>query len=201
MPSAARSPASIDLDDLLWIVVTQLARLMNAEVAILMPEKSAAETGKLVLRAAFPPDSEFSDADLAAARWSWDAERPTGRGTDTLPGGRWLFMPIRTSRSSIGVIGVLPPTGEAGLPAPARRLLEAVGNQAAVAIERVALAADIDQARLRRGARAAALGHADLGVARPAHAARLDHRRAVEPQELRRPLRRGDARANCWARR
>jgi len=138
----------IDLDDLLWIVVTHLARLTSAEIAILMPEKSPAETGKLVLRAAFPPDSDFSEADLAAARWSWDAERPTGRGTDTLPGGRWLFMPIRTSRSSIGVIGVLS-TGVAGeITAPARRLLEAVGNQTAVAIERVALAADIDQARL-----------------------------------------------------
>jgi two-component system sensor histidine kinase KdpD len=137
----------IDLDDLLWTVVTQLARLMAAEVAILMPEKSPAETGTLVLRAAFPPDSEFTEADLAAARWSWDAERPTGRGTDTLPGGRWLFMPIRTSRSSIGVIGVLS-KDETELPSPARNLLEAVGNQAAVAIERVALAADIDQARL-----------------------------------------------------
>jgi two-component system sensor histidine kinase KdpD len=138
----------IDLDDLLWIVVTHLARLMRAEIAILMPASGPSETGKLVLRAAFPPDSNFSEADLAAARWSWDAERPTGRGTDTLPGGRWLFMPIRTSRSSIGVIGVLP-TGDAGeIASSARRLLEAVGNQTAVAIERVALAADIDQARL-----------------------------------------------------
>jgi two-component system sensor histidine kinase KdpD len=57
-------------------------------------------------------------------------------------------MPIRTSRSSIGVIGVLS-KAETGLPAPARHLLEAVGNQTAVSIERVALAADIDQARLR----------------------------------------------------
>jgi two-component system sensor histidine kinase KdpD len=138
----------IELDDLLWIVVTHLARLLNAEVSILMPEKSSQESGKIVLRAAFPPDSEFSQADLAAARWSWDSEMPTGRGTDTLPGGRWLFMPIQTSRSSIGVIGVLP-LGESGhLTSSERRLLEAVGNQAAVAIERVALAADIDQARL-----------------------------------------------------
>ncbi len=138
----------IDLDDLLWIVVTHLARLMSAEIAILMPARSPSEAGKLVLCAAFPPDSDFSEADLAAARWSWDAERPTGRGTDTLPGGRWLFMPIRTSRSSIGVIGVLS-AGEAGeISSSARRLLEAVGNQTAVAIERVALAADIDQARL-----------------------------------------------------
>ena len=57
-------------------------------------------------------------------------------------------MPIRTSRSSIGIVGVLP-LGESGhLTSSERRLLEAVGNQAAVAIERVALAADIDQARL-----------------------------------------------------
>src|SRR5471032_1164013 len=138
----------IDLDDLLWIVVTHLARLLNAEITILMTDKSPLESGKLVLRAAFPPDSEFGDADLAAARWSWESERPTGRGTDTLPGGRWLFVPIRTSRSSIGVIGVLP-LGKAGeLLSAERQLLEAVGNQTAVAIERVSLAADIDQARI-----------------------------------------------------
>ncbi|MFI4999633.1 MAG: DUF4118 domain-containing protein [Reyranellales bacterium] len=138
----------IELDDLLWIVVTHLARLLNAEVAILMPERTQLETGKLVLRAAFPPDSEFSDADLAAARWSWDTERPTGKGTDTLPGGRWLFVPIRTSRSAIGVIGILPLGDVHELSSSARSLLEAVGNQAAVAVERVTLAEDIDQARL-----------------------------------------------------
>jgi two-component system sensor histidine kinase KdpD len=138
----------IDLDDLLWIVVTHLARLLNAEIAILMPDKSPLETGKLVLRAAFPPDSEFGDADLAAARWSWESERPTGKGTDTLPGGRWLFVPIRTSRSAIGVVGVLPLGKASELSSAERQLLEAVGNQTAVAIERVALAADIDQARI-----------------------------------------------------
>jgi two-component system, OmpR family, sensor histidine kinase KdpD len=133
----------VDLYDLLWIVVTHLARLLNAEIVILMPEE-----GRLESRAAFPPDSEFNAADLAAARWSWDADHPTGKGTDTLPGGRWLFVPIRTSRSPVGVIGVLSLKNGRELSASDRRLLEAVGNQAAVAIERVTLAADIDQARL-----------------------------------------------------
>ena len=137
----------IELYDLLWIVVTHLARLLNAEVVILMPEKDPGD-GKLAPRAAFPPDSEFSDADLAAARWSWDADHPTGRGTDTLPGGRWLFVPISTSRAGVGVIGVLPLKAGHELSASERRLLEAVGNQAAVAIERLTLAEDIDQARL-----------------------------------------------------
>ena len=133
----------LELYDLLWIVVTHLARLLNAEVVMLMPED-----GRLAPRAAFPPDSEFSDADLAAARWSWDADHPTGRGTDTLPGGRWLFVPIRTSRSAVGVIGVLSLKEGRELGASERRLLEAVGNQAAIAIERLTLADDIDQARL-----------------------------------------------------
>jgi two-component system, OmpR family, sensor histidine kinase KdpD len=137
----------IELYDLLWIVVTHLARLLNAEVVMLMPETGSGD-GRLTPRAAFPPDSEFGDADLAAARWSWDADHPTGKGTDTLPGARWLFVPIRTSRSPVGVIGVLPLKAGRELGASERRLLEAVGNQAAIAIERLTLAEDIDQARL-----------------------------------------------------
>jgi two-component system sensor histidine kinase KdpD len=137
----------IELYDLLWIVVTHLARLLDAEVVMLMPEDGQSD-GRLAPRAAFPPDSEFSDADLAAARWSWDADHPTGKGTDTLPGARWLFVPIRTSRSPVGVIGVLPLKAGRELGASERRLLEAVGNQAAIAIERLTLADDIDQARL-----------------------------------------------------
>ena len=138
----------IDLYDLLWTVVTHLARLLNVEAVILMPEKTAAGHGKLETCAAFPPGTELTEADLAAARWSWDADQPTGKGTDTLPGGRWLFVPIRTSRSEIAVIGVLSLKDGGGLGAAERRLLDAVGNQAAVAIERVTLMADIDQAQL-----------------------------------------------------
>jgi two-component system sensor histidine kinase KdpD len=142
----------VELDDLLWIVVTHLARLLGAEVAVLMPGNSPQEAGRLGLTAAFPPDSEFGEGDLAAARWAWQADRPAGKGTDTLPGGRWLFVPIRTSRSAIAILGIharRADTQEAReLGSGERQLLEAVGNQAAVAIERVALALDIDQARL-----------------------------------------------------
>src|SRR5262245_27066857 len=133
----------MDLYDLLWTVVAHLARLLKAEIVILMPEE-----GKLASRAAFPPDADFSDADLAAARWSWDADHPTGRGTDTLPGGRWLFVPIRTVRGPVGVVGVLAKSERGELTAGERRLLDAVGHQTAVAIERMTLAADIDKARL-----------------------------------------------------
>jgi len=133
----------MDLYDLLWTIVTHLARLLNAEIVILMPHD-----GRLESRAAFPPDSDFSEADMAAARWSWDADHSTGKGTDTLPGGRWLFVPIRTVRGPVGVIGVLALDEGRELGAAERRTLDAVGNQAAIAIERMTLAVDIDSARL-----------------------------------------------------
>ena len=95
----------VDLYDLLWIVVTHLARLLNAEVVILMPPRTARARRR---SAAFPPDGELERGRPRRGRWSWDADRPTGRGTDTLPGARWLFVPIRTSRVAVGVIGVLP---------------------------------------------------------------------------------------------
>ncbi len=137
----------VDLYDLLWIIVTHLARILNAEIVILMPDTEQRD-GRLESRAAFPPDSDFTDADLAAARWSWDADHPTGKGTDTLPGGRWLFVPIRTVRGPVGVIGVLTLDEGRELNTADRRTLDAVGNQAAIAIERMTLVADIDRARL-----------------------------------------------------
>ena len=99
-------------------------------------------------RAAFPPDGELNDDRLAAARWSWDADHPTGRGTDTLPGGRWLFVPITHQPRGVRRDRRAAAEGRAELSDRDRRLLEAVGNQAAVAIERLTLAEDIDQARL-----------------------------------------------------
>ncbi|MDU6241915.1 MAG: DUF4118 domain-containing protein, partial [Bradyrhizobium sp.] len=47
----------------------------------------------------------LDDADLAAASWAWSNDRVAGRGSDTLPGAKRLFLPMRTGRGSIGVIG------------------------------------------------------------------------------------------------
>ena len=135
----------LELYDLLWIVVSHLARLLNAEVVMLMPDPE--HDGRLGPRAAFPPDSEFGEADLAAARWSWDADHPTGRGTDTLPGGA---LAVRADPHQPRAGGrdrrAVAEGARHELSAAERRLLEAVGNQAAVAIERLTLAEGIDEA-------------------------------------------------------
>jgi two-component system sensor histidine kinase KdpD len=134
-----------------------MAAMLKVRVVVLLPD--APHSSQLSVRGAYPPEDELDEADLAAARWSWQSNRPTGRGSDTLPGGRRLFLPLRTSRGPVAVVGIdseaersadgLAPRTTAALLSPdQRRLLDALGDQAAVSIERIQLAEDVDRARL-----------------------------------------------------
>ena len=40
------------------------------------------------------------------SKWAWEHDRPAGRGSDTLPGAKRLFLPMRTGRGAIGVVGI-----------------------------------------------------------------------------------------------
>ncbi len=137
-----------DLDDLLWTVVAQIARMVRVEVVVLMPEHDPSGRNNLDIKAAYPPEDMLEDADLAAALWCWDHDQPTGKGSDSLPGARRLFVPLRTARGKVAVLGVTNRENDEALTPDQRRLLDALGDQAAVAIERVILARDIDAARL-----------------------------------------------------
>jgi two-component system sensor histidine kinase KdpD len=135
------------LDDLLWASTYQIAAMLKVRAVMLLPENEI-----LVLRAAYPPEDEIDEADLAAARWTWIHNRPAGRGSVSLPGAKRLFLPLRTGRSAVGVLGVdrdAPEVRRGALLTPdEHRLLDALADQTAVAIERVRLAEDVDQARL-----------------------------------------------------
>ena len=52
------------------------------------------------------PKSAPSDAtlDIGTARWALDHNEAAGRGTDTLPGSAWLYLPLRTPRVRIGAL-------------------------------------------------------------------------------------------------
>jgi two-component system, OmpR family, sensor histidine kinase KdpD len=89
------------------------------------------------IRAAVPPADTMDEASWAAARWSYKRREPAGRGSGTLPAAPWRFLPMRTIRGILGVLGVRP-GGE--LDQPSSQALAALADQAAVAIERVRLA-------------------------------------------------------------
>ena len=134
------------LDDLLWATVYQVASMLRVRTVLLLPKPDATS---LDVASAYPPEDQLDEADMAAARWCWEHNHPTGRGSDTLPGGKWLFLPLRTGSGAVGVIGI-----ERDMPGPLltpdeRRLLDALADQAAVAIERISLVRGLAEARVQ----------------------------------------------------
>ena len=83
------------------------------------------------------------------AIWAFEHGQPAGRDTDTLPAAKVRYLPLKTSRGVVGVLGVQPHDTTKHLTAEQRRLMEAFANQAALAIERVRLADEAQQARLQ----------------------------------------------------
>jgi two-component system, OmpR family, sensor histidine kinase KdpD len=82
---------------------------------------------------------------LRLRTWAWSNDRPAGRGSDTLPGAKRLFLPMRTGRGAIGVIGIDDDRTGPLLTPDQRRLLDALMDQGALAIERVLLVEDMDR--------------------------------------------------------
>ena len=118
--------------------------MLKRHVVVLLPDAD----GRLALRGAYPPEDTLDEADLAAAQWCAQSNRPTGHGADTLPGAKWLFVPLRTGAGPIAVVGIDGTATPPLLTPDQRRLLDALGDQAAVSIERIALAEAVDHARL-----------------------------------------------------
>ncbi len=101
------------------------------------------QEGELVLRAAWPPEDEFDTATMTAARWAFSHDEPAGADTATLPTVPWYFLPLRTPRTQVGVVGI-GPAGSAGPPdAEEYALLDTLAEQTAVALERASLAREI----------------------------------------------------------
>ncbi len=136
---------AVTLDDLLWATAHQIALMLKVRVVLLLPEA----TTSVAVRAGFPPEDMLDEADLAAAKWSWEKNHIAGRGSDTLPGGKWLFQPLRTGRGPLGVVGIIRDEPGPLLTPDQQRLLDALADQAALAIERVNLARDLHLARLQ----------------------------------------------------
>jgi two-component system sensor histidine kinase KdpD len=131
------------LDDLLWATAYQVAHMLKVHVVLLMPEK-----GDLAVRAGYPPEDTLDESDLAAAKWAFEEGHEAGRGADTLPGARRLFLPMRTARGVVAIIG-LDSEKEGPLLTPdQRRLLDSLSDQTALAIERLHLAGEMDRARV-----------------------------------------------------
>jgi two-component system sensor histidine kinase KdpD len=140
----SRKVASVyTLDDLLWATSYQIAQMLKVRVVILLPEGDGIAVG-----AGYPPEDHLDESDVAAATWVWQHGSAAGRGADTLPGAKRFFLPLRTGRGTVAVIGLDSDRPGPLLTPDQRRLFDALADQAALAIERINFAQDSDRARL-----------------------------------------------------
>lgn len=139
--------ASAELDVILRVLTQHVEQTFEREIVVLLPEGN-----RLVPRAA-SIGLNLSGEEMAVADWVFRRGEPAGRHTSTLPAAQLRYLPLKTARGIVGVLGVgKPGTAERDLTLAQRRLMEAFANQAAQAIERVKLAEEARQIKLLQAA-------------------------------------------------
>ncbi|MGE0255601.1 MAG: DUF4118 domain-containing protein [Alphaproteobacteria bacterium] len=141
-----RIVAAASLDDVLWAAVHHVASTLQCHALVLMQKDGES----LDIAAGFPPEDTLSSKDRGAAEWAWQHGLVTGWGSDTLPTADWQFLPLKTQRGPVGLLAIsfADRSRQASLDPEQRRLIDALVDQVAVAIERTRLATDIEEARI-----------------------------------------------------
>ena len=135
------------VDDVLWAAVTQMQTTLRRSAALLLPEE-----GDLLLKAAWPPDTELDVTDTMAARWAMDKQEPAGNGTGTLPNSPFHFRPLMSPHGVVGVCGFVQ--ADRPLEINEERALAAILDQTAIAVDRARLSREsLDQAAKLEGER------------------------------------------------
>jgi two-component system sensor histidine kinase KdpD len=139
--------ATAELDVILRVLIQHVEQTFERELVVLLPE-----VNRLVSRVA-STGLDLNDEEMAVADWVYRHGEPAGRHTNTLPAAELRYLPLKTARGIVGVLGVgKPGTAERDLTPAQRRLMEAFASQAAQAIERVKLAEEARQIKLLQAA-------------------------------------------------
>lgn len=138
-----RIASATGMAEVVAATTAHVAATLNAQSAVLLPSPG----GGLVLAGSVPPGAELEVRDQSASRFAWDRGEPAGRGTDTLPAARWQFLPLATGRKKLGILGIALEDDRTLAPDD-RRLVEALCDQVAVAMERLSLSEELAESRL-----------------------------------------------------
>ena len=172
-----RLSTALTLDDVVRETTGATAQALQVNSALLLPDRKFKD--RLVLSASDPPDGKMDKTDMAAAEWSFKSDKPAGLASDTLPGAKWLFTPLRSPHGVVGLIAIAPSDGK---PADSfynpeqTRMLNAFCDQAALALERANLAIDIEDSQNPKRSRKIADRFTVVHLARFAYTAVIDHR-------------------------
>ncbi|HLO27402.1 MAG TPA: sensor histidine kinase KdpD, partial [Geobacteraceae bacterium] len=134
--------AAADVEGILHAIIKNVEESLDAQLAILL-----AEGERLEIKGA-SEDLRLDMKELAVADWSFRNRQPAGRGTETLISADLLYLPLQTTAGVLGVFGVRM-KNQADFESPEQRMLfNAFAMQATLAIERVQLVKQAEQAQI-----------------------------------------------------
>ena len=136
--AAARTPEQIA-----QAAVRHVSEAVDAKVAVLLAVQDG--DARLVHAGGEVLLCEPGSHDEAVARWVVDHGEVAGHGTSTLPGAAGLYLPLKASHGTVGVLGLLPATPWRPIEPGRLHLLETLAGLIALALERVQLAAEADR--------------------------------------------------------
>ncbi len=132
-----------DFADLLAIVIREVGRTFQAQVALALPEEN--QDGPLTTY--FASTWPLAEKEQSVAAWAFRRRQPAGRGTDTLPSAEGLHLPLVAGERAVGVLS-LQFRDATPLASAQRDLLEAFVRQIALVLDRQRLRDAEQQAQL-----------------------------------------------------
>jgi len=127
------------------ISLRHLSEVFKSRIVILILD----DQGELIVPEKVSGTYVVDDKEFGVARWVFENRQLAGLGTDTLPGAKALYLPMIASSGAIGVVGILPQNAEKRFIPEDIHSLESFVNQIGMAIERVMLAKEAHQERLK----------------------------------------------------
>ncbi len=151
--------SALSLEQIVSTIAVHLCQNFGREAVVLLPKGDGLEVVRPKEEPAhhadhspLDPATALEDDEMAVAMWSFQHGLPAGRGTDTLPASSRGYLPLKTARDVVGVLGVRPPDLTEHLTPDQWRLMEVFASQAALAIERNRLAEQARQTQLLQAA-------------------------------------------------
>lgn len=143
---ARRVAGALDRSDVAAAVVEHVQATLDLPCIALL--EAPVDAIRPAARRGIGPDYQFREADRAAAHWCWEHRQSAGYSTQTLPTSQWLFVPLAVTERITGLLGLHLQERRRPPSSGQRRLLDAIADQAAVALERVRLAAELEERRV-----------------------------------------------------
>jgi len=134
--------AAVDRESIMTAVLKNISETLEAQLAVLVPK------GEQMKILAISDGLVLDIKELAVADWAFRNRRQAGIGTETLGSAELLYLPLTTSASFLGVLGIKLANMADYRSPHHRRLLDAFVTQITLAMERVHLAEQAEQTQI-----------------------------------------------------